>query len=362
MKKNLFILAATAAALASCSNDVTTAVNTTLNAPQEITFRTTADRMTRAADITSAADLKSINVYAFQTGTTATPYINNVTFTGPTTYISTPTQNWPAYNLDFYAWSANSVAHGDASSQVSTTAYNSYVVTPSTTATTQADFIYATASNKGAADNAGNVALAFTHKESRILVKVKNTNSSLSFSVTGWKLGFMVPNATFNGTTWTSPGTASASTIYTSDFSTAAQAIAYHATNTTELTGSQIMIPQGVTPVSAYASTSDGAAVNGAYIGIQYTASTVSPVSEYQAQTWGIWKIPAITWEAGKQYTYIIDLAQGGYLETNKASTDENLDPIFVNTEIKFAGVTITDWVTDLNGNSTDDDDISATM
>lgn len=362
MKKNLFILAATAAALASCSNDVTTAVNTTLNAPQEITFRTTADRMTRASDITSATDLKSINVYAFQTGTTATPYINNVTFTGPTTYISTPTQNWPAYNLDFYAWSANSVANGDASTQVSTTAYNSYVVTPSTTAANQADFIYATASNKGAADNAGNVALAFTHKESRILVKVKNTNSSLSFSVTGWKLGFMVPNATFNGTTWTSPGTASASTIYTSDFSTAPLDIAYHATNTTALTGSQIMIPQGVTPVSAYASASEGAAVNGAYIGIQYTASTVSPVSEYQAQTWGIWKIPAITWEAGKQYTYIIDLAQGGYLETNKASTDENLDPIFVNTEIKFAGVTITDWVTDLNGNSTDDDDISATM
>lgn len=362
MKKNLFILAATAAALASCSNDVTTAVNTTLNAPQEITFRTTADRMTRAADITSAADLKSINVYAFQTGTTATPYINNVTFTGPTTYISTPTKNWPAYNLDFYAWSANSVAKGDASSQVSTTAYNSYVVTPSTTATTQADFIYATASNKGAADNAGNVALAFTHKESRILVKVKNTNSDLSFSVKGWKLGFMVPYATFNGSDWVSPGTATAATIYTSDFSTAAQAIAYHATNTTALTGSQIMIPQAVTGVTAYASTEEGAAVNNAFIGIQYTATTVSTSSEYQSEIWGIWPIPNITWEAGKQYTYIIDLAQGGYLETNKASTDEKLDPIFVNTEIKFAGVTITDWVTDLNGNSTDDDDISATM
>ena len=47
MKKNLFILAVTAAALASCSNDVTTAVNKTLNAPQEITFRSTTDGMTR---------------------------------------------------------------------------------------------------------------------------------------------------------------------------------------------------------------------------------------------------------------------------------------------------------------------------
>ena len=338
MKKNLFILAATAAMLASCSNDETTAVNTALNASQEITFRSTTDGMTRAADITDATDLKSINVYAFQTGTTATPYINNVTFAGPTTYNSTPTYNWPVYNLDFYAWSANSVANGDASGQVSTTTYNSYVVTPRTSAANQADFIYATASNVGAAGNAGGVALAFTHKESRILVKVKNTNESLSFSVTGWKLGYMVPNGTFNGTTWTSLG--------------AAQTIAYHATNTTALTGSQIMIPQAVTPVSAYASASDGAAVNGAYIGIEYTASTTS--STYQAKTWGIWKIPAITWEAGKQYTYIIDLAQGGYYETNKNSTNADLDPIFENTVIKFANVTITNWVTT--------DDISASM
>lgn len=362
MKKNLFILAATAAALASCSNDVTTAVNTTLNAPQEITFRTTADRMTRASDITSASDLKSINVYAFQTSTTATAYINNVTFTGPTTYISSPTYNWPVYNLDFYAWSANSVANGNANDQVNTTAYNSYTVTPSTTAASQADFIYATASNVGAAGSASGVALAFTHKESRILVKVKNTNSDLSFSVKGWKLGYMVPNATFNGTAWVSSGTATATTIYTSDFSTAAQEIAYHATNTTALTGSQIMIPQTVTGVTAYASAEDGAAVNNAFIGIQYTATTVSTSSEYQAETWGIWPIPDITWEAGKQYTYIIDLAQGGFLETNKNSTDANLDPIFTNTEIKFAGVTITDWVTDLNGNSSSDDDINATM
>ena len=352
MKKNLFLLAATAAMLASCSNDETTAVNTALNASQEITFRSTTDGMTRAADITDATDLKSINVYAFQTGTTATPYINNVTFAGPTTYNSTPTYNWPVYNLDFYAWSANSVANGDASGQVSTTTYNSYVVTPRTSAANQADFIYATASNVGAAGNAGGVALAFTHKESRILVKVKNTNESLSFSVTGWKLGYMVPNGTFNGTTWTSLGAASASTIYTSDFTDAAQTIAYHATNTTALTGSQIMIPQAVTPVSAYASASDGAAVNGAYIGIEYTASTTS--STYQAKTWGIWKIPAITWEAGKQYTYIIDLAQGGYYETNKNSTNADLDPIFENTVIKFANVTITNWVTT--------DDISASM
>lgn len=343
MKKNLFILAATAAALASCSNDVTTAVNTTLNAPQEITFRTTADRMTRAADITSAADLKSIYVYAFQNGNTSTPYLNKELFTGPGTYTSATMHLWPEYNLDFYAWSAHSVANGDKSDQVTNAAYNSYVVTPSATAAEQVDFIYASSTNV-AGPNA--VPLAFSHKESRILVKVKNTDSSINFEVTGWKLGFMVPNATFDGSVWSSLGTASATTIYTSDFTSTPQTINYDASATTALTGSQIMIPQAITPASAYAGTTAGDAVNGAFIGIEFKAVNASNTEDVvQAKIWGIWPIPAISWAAGNQYTYVIDLADGGYYETNHNGGDTTLDKIFPGGFIKFASVTITEWV-----------------
>ena len=359
MKKNLFILAVTAAALASCSNDVTTAVNKTLNAPQEITFRSTTDGMTRAADINGAADLKSIKVYAFQTGTTTTPYLNNVVFTGPGTYTSSTMHLWPDYNLDFYAWSAHSATNGDKSDQVSNSAYNSYLVTPSADAAEQVDFIYAYSTDV-AGPNA--VPLAFSHKESRILVKVKNSDSALKFEVTGWKLGYMVPNATFNGSAWT-PTAASASSIFTSDFTSAPQTINYDASATTALTGSQIMIPQAITPASAYASSTADAAVNGAFIGIEFKAVNASNTEDVvQAKIWGIWPIPAITWAEGNQYTYVIDLADGGYYETNHNGDNTTLDKIFPGGFIKFATVTITDWVTDLNSNSTADDDISATM
>lgn len=342
MKKNLLILTAMAAMLASCSNDETTAVNQTLNA-KEITFRTTADRMTRAADITSASDLKSINVYAFQTGTTTSPYLNNVNYVGPGTYNSTTMHLWPDYNLDFYAWSAHSAANGDKSSQVSNSAYNSYVVTPSTTAAEQADFIYASSPNVAGPNS---VALAFSHMESRILLKVKNTDSSLKFEVTGWKLGFMVPNATFDGTSWGSLGTATASTIYTSDFTSSAKEIAYDASATTELPNSQIMIPQTITAASAYTGTDVGTAVNGAFIGIEFKAINAANAEDVvQTKIWGIWPIPDITWAAGNQYTYIIDLADGGYYETNHNGGDTTLDKIFPGGFIKFASVTITDWV-----------------
>ena len=100
----------------------------------------------------------------------------------------------------------------------------------------------------------------------------------------------------------------------------------------------------------AYASSSAGAAITGPFIGIEYKATntTVEPDEVMQAKIWGIWPIPTIAegWEAGKQYTYTIDLADGGYFETNQSTTDEKLDPIFGGKLIKFVSVTITDWDT----------------
>lgn len=346
MKKNLLILAVAALAFASCSNDETVAVNN--SGGNEISFRPLVNGVTRAADITAASDIATINVYATKASDATAVYFTNEVFTGPTTYTSVAKHYWPTYNLDFYAWSAKSVANGDASGQVSTAAYNSYVVTPSTTASEQADFIYATATNVSKASSAAGVALAFSHKESRILVQVKNTASDLSFEVTGWKLGFMVPNGTWNGSAWGSLGTASASTIYTSVFTDAAQTINYHASNTTALTGSQIMIPQSITAPTAYASSEADAKINGPFIGIEYKATNTTATEVMQAKIWGIWPIPTLAggWEAGKQYTYTIDLADGGYFETNQTSTDANLDAIFDGKLIKFVSLTITDWDT----------------
>ena len=108
MKKNLFILAVTAAALASCSNDVTTAVNKTLNVPQEITFRSTTDGMTRAADITTS-NLSTIYVTANKSGSSVTNEFGGTTpetFTKAGSIFSSSTKHyWPAAgSLDFIAF------------------------------------------------------------------------------------------------------------------------------------------------------------------------------------------------------------------------------------------------------------------
>jgi hypothetical protein len=71
---------------------------------------------------------------------------------------------------------------------------------------------------------------------------------------------------------------------------------------------------------------------------IKSNANDATIVSE----GWAIWPV-AFTWVPGKKYTYIVDLAGGGYSETN-TDTDEDLDPILGGAEIKFVTVTVDNW------------------
>lgn len=354
MKKKLLILAVAGFALASCSNDETVAsqVNTGAN---EISFRPLMNNVTRAVDISDAAALTSFNVTAFRTtDPSATGYFAGVRFTGPGTYTSTPKYSWPTENLNFYAWSAHSGITDAAETVVTgetkqvTGTYDALVVTPHANAANQADLVYAKSLNVA---KAASVPLTFSHAESRIVLKVKNSSANISFTLTGWRLGFMVPNGTYNGSlvtpTWASLGTATADNIYTNAFSS--QTINANTAEASVVTGAQaqIMIPQGITPVSTYAGNSVGDKPNNAYIAVEYTATnTLSSTAIVGSATWAMWKIPAITWEAGKQYTYTIDLADGGYYETNTAAgTGAALDPI-LGGYIEFASVTVSDWDT----------------
>ena len=344
MKKFLFFVAIAAISLASCSNDETIASNSS----GEISFRALNNKMTRAADITSASDLKSFNVYAFQYNTTSSAYINNVTFTGPDTYVSAAKYYWPSYNLDFYAWSAHSAANGDRSEDVTPSAYNVYEVTAAASAANQADFIYASSTNVAKPGDGIVTALAFAHKESRIVLKVKNTSANLSFAVTGWKIVYpdKTGTVTFTGTTpaWSANTDQSVSNVFTSAFSSTT--IGANTTTAAEITGSQamILIPQSITKPTAYTGVTS-TNISGPYLAVEYIATNTTTSETVQAQTWGCWPIPTVTWEAGKQYTYTLDLADGGYTETN-ADEDTGLDPIFGGKEIKFSSVTVSAWDT----------------
>lgn len=344
MKKNLLILAVAGLALASCSNDETVAVNES----DAISFRPLINNATRAADITSSSDLKSFNVYAFQTSTTASAYINNVTFTdaGAGTYTSVSKYYWPSYNLDFYAWSANSKANGDRTEDVTATDYNSYTVVVQYDADTQADFIYATKTNVAKTDAV--TGLTFQHKESRIVLKVKNTAANIRYDVVGWRIGFASPSGSTDdgGATWTPAAKAATDLFTVSETKTVAANASASA-----FTKAQIMIPQSITGATAYTpGTTAGDPVNGAYIAVKYKAQNtttndwiVGSASD-GSEIYGIWPIPSITWEPGKQYTYVIDLAQGGYFDDNE-DTDAALDPI-MDSPIQFSSVTVSDWDT----------------
>lgn len=345
MKKYFFFAAIAAIGLASCSSDETIASQAT-NASNEISFRPLMNGVTRSVDILNADNLKSFKVTAFRiVGTTPTPYFADVTFTGPTTYTSNPKYYWPTEQVNFYAWSAHNLTTDAAeivitgeTKQVSGT-YNELVVTPAANATDQADLVYA--SSLGVS-KAASIPLTFHHAGSRIVLKVKNTAANLSFAVSGWKLGFMVPNGTYSGTAWSNLGTATENNVYTNTFT--AQTISPNTSTANVITGAdaQIMIPQGISPVTAYS----GAAStkpNNAYIAVKYTATNTTTSETLVSDTWAIWKLPAMTWAAGYQYNYTIDLADGGYYEINNDG-DTDLDPVLGNAFIQFAGVTVTPW------------------
>lgn len=375
MKKYLLIMAVAALALTSCSSDETIAVNQS----DAISFRSLTNNLTRAADIESAADLASFNVYAQKhddasdyIGTSSTnssvSFVNN----GSGTYTSSSKHYWPASgNLDFYAWSANSTANGNKETSVTANSFDSYAVTVPSTAADQPDFIYASNYNQA---KVASVALTFNHYESRIVLKVKNTASSLNFTVTGWKIVYPDNTGTvsFSGfatgatrtATWSNNTTlalanefvsAVTSTNIAANTSTAAQL----GTDEQQM----IMIPQSVVAASpdalAYLGTGGTNKLNRAYIAIEYSASGSNTI----ASGWRCWPLPAsTTWEQGKQYTYIIDIADGGYKELDPDDGSTDPEPELSNSLIQFAGITVTDWITDLNGNSAADDDVVVGM
>ena len=110
-----------------------------------------------------------------------------------------------------------------------------------------------------------------------------------------------------------------------------------------------ILIPQTLTAATAYASAATDAKPNGSYIALKMIIKNNTEAGETVADAtgddkWAIWPIGGYNWEPGKKYTYTIDLAGGGYYETNQADTDGNLDAILEGAEIKFATVTVDGW------------------
>lgn len=365
MKKNLFILAATAAALASCSNDVTTAVNTTLNAPQEITFRSTMDGMTRAvATNTSTIESNGFTAEGWMNSSHSSHFAATTFTKSGTSYVAASKPQWPATgNLDFVAWypalEENIFSHA---------AWNTFTFVPNTTVASQKDYVIAAVLNQ-AKTNSG-VPLVFKHLGSWIEVKVYNskgnTTNNYKTTVTGWKLGYL-----YNGGVYTITGsTADASALSATgswNYTNYAQAtsnvpFSYSETfdavtisndgahdasgNAIAIGNAMIVVPQTTIKLTSSSTYGTGGYLTGAFIAIKLlvedAANGDADIADATSDNlWAVWPVNN-DWADGTKYTYIIDLAQGGYKETGTAS--ETIKPWIENTEIFFNSVNVSTW------------------
>ena len=356
MKKRLFFLPMVAIMMAACSSNDTIEVNE--NKGDLISFRPIVKGVTRAADV-NTDNLASFVVNAKQSGGSISYFDNGVFNKSGSVFVSESKYYWPASGpLDFYAYSPS----GNA--QVNYSGYKTFTVTPSTTIADQVDFVFAATMNKSKEDyGASGVPLNFRHTGAKIACNVKNSSTTLKFDVCGWKVGYICPAATFtftdantdgnndgSGTTltlpqWGSRTAASIGTEYESTFSVNQ----IGQSGATSLDGQMILIPQAITAASGYASGSVGANLNGTYIAVKLkirnndSAGTIIADDGAGNAFWAIWPIGGYNWEPGKKYTYTIDLAGGGYYETNKDS-DTDLDPILEGAEIKFVSVSVDGW------------------
>ena len=362
MKKRLFFLPMVAIMMAACSSNETIEVNE--NKGDLISFRPIVKGVTRAADV-NTDNLASFVVNAKKSGEETSYFDNGVFNKSGSVFVSESKYYWPASGpLDFYAYSPS----GNA--QVNYSGYKTFTVTPSTTIADQVDFVFAATMNKSKEDyGASGVPLNFRHTGAKIACYVKNSSTTLKFDVYGWKVGYICPAATFtfsdantdgnndgSGTTltlgqWDSRTAASIDTEYESTFSVNQ----IGQSGATSLDGQMILIPQAITAASGYASGSVGANLNGTYIAVKLkirnndSAGTIIADDGADGAFWAIWPIGGYNWEPGKKYTYTIDLAGGGYYETNQ-DADADLDPILEGAEIKFVSVSVDGWTQEVKG------------
>ena len=370
MKKNYWILAAAAVALAACSNDDTIAVNQGIEEANTINFSTIVEGQTRAGSITTA-NLTSFYVTAnrgneiYFGGETPVEFAKD----GSTTsYRSATKYYWPSEGkLDFYAFApATGITRTDSTH---------FSVTPATAPADQVDFVYGVVRQQDKTTGGQGVALNFRHAMSDVIIQLKNEANDLDVTVGNVSIGYILPTGAFapafktaagsevgfstNGSDisnvtasesgyYIAPGAWTASGTRTSYTQAATTTTYTSATATTPLSADMILVPQTLEPAAAYSAATAGSSFNGACITVQLKIQDKQ--GHYLAGTAGafetaMWPLAAATWLPGHKYIYTLNLAGGGYYPTNKENTDEKLDPILENAEIFFLSPTVDAWI-----------------
>ena len=374
MKGNLLILAVACLALASCSNDETVA---TRHDPNEISFRPLIDGTTRStagpkAGGTNFETGDVINVYAdlYHASTNSHSKYFQADFTKQSTggFTSVTKYYWPTFESgDKLTFTA---IYG--ATQKDGTAGIIEAYSPATEAASQMDVMVA---KKETTAKEPAVVLNFRHALSQIEVKVKNSDATLDFDITGVRIGYVstTGNFTYSGgatTTQEESGhtTAAQTLVPASDWTpvavTDANTNKYDQASTGTITSTKaataltsfnswLLIPQTQTAATAYTAATQGTAasnptLNGSYIALEleiynYTGSTRS--SKLVAKQWCYWPC-TFTWTPGFKYTYTVDLAGGGYQPINTKSAATTLDKVLGDVIVFSPDCSVDYWVT----------------
>lgn len=294
-------------ALASCSKDETTSINT----GEGIAFRSAMG--TRATE-TTITNLNSFNVTALTED--GSYYFKDALFEndgmGGASFVSDPSYYWPATGtLSFYAYAPSSLS---ANVSISSTT-KTVAVTPDTEIAKQVDFITATATGDKENNEGTGVELTFEHRLAQISVMAKNSNTNYVYKIKGVKIGQFIDGGTFDfaTTNWT---LGSNKTDYMIKYDTE-HTLAATAVNIMDATGSSdngtaMLIPQQLT---AWDAATDATNANaGAYLSVLVNITTKDGAQIYPAAEgaygWAAAGI-ATNLEAGKKYVYTLDFSNG---------------------------------------------------
>jgi len=368
-KNNLLILAVAALGFAACANDETTAVNEKLAESNAISFRANVTGNMRSADITKGESgtpagtvgLKTIGFWVTakysttENNESADDYFDNAHYVYNSTndsYTCADKYYWPSEKyLNFYAYAPE--AGNDLSGGIQRNSYKSFTIKPDQTASTdvQKDFVYASTMNQTKAANSTGVALQFHHAQSKVSLKVKNSSATMDFTITG---NIQVCNVKRQGKfdyTGIEAGKLKSidwNTLSDEGNYTQAQLVSAFAANASasKAINDLILVPQDITPASAYSGTTEGSGIStgsGSYILIPITIKQKNTsIVIYSGNA--IWPLPDVDWVPGNHYTYTVDLAGGGYKDTNSDDGDTDLDPVLEGSEIIFTTVSVDEW------------------
>lgn len=368
MKKSLFIMALGAIALTSCSQDEIIEVQ-----KDAISFAAITENAGRATITTTStiADFKVWGIVA-EGGN----YLNYFDPAGEVINVTGLTNlssgyYWPSGTMDFYAVSPSTIINASVGSP-SEFASNTAGITgvEVSNATAQTDILYALTT--GQTKKTEDVPLNFKHALSQVVFKVKiadNVEQDIEVKLNSVTVKNLIKKGNFSfpkaATTdagvgsWTlseDAGDAGASYVVSPTDYIIDNIDATTATNVTEETNPMLIIPQSHNIESSKANWN----VNGLFVvNTTVTAKYNRDANPDYETSINLVNTPTyipvtFAWEPGKKYvyTFIYDANGNGGVDENG---DEQMLPITFS-------VNVVDFVTDLNGDSQDNDEEEVTL